>query len=306
MELVLDIVGNILSIALYEGLVFGLVAIAIYFTFRVLSFPDLSVDGTFPLGGATAAVLITNGVNPFLATLAALGAGLCAGAITGLLNTRLRISALLAGILMMVGLYSINLRIMGGANVQLLREVTSFDIIGQLLGLKNGMVLSIIVVAVIVLVLFIALNWFLRTEIGLALRATGDNEQMVRSLGADTNKTVLLGCAISNGLVALSGSLVAQNQGFSDVGMGIGMIVMGLAALIIGEGLFHPKGIATVLLACLGGTFVYRLFIIIALHLGMAAGDLKLITAVLVVIALAIPYIQKKIRHEWLPPAVRW
>ena len=302
----MDIVGNILSIALYEGLVFGLVAIAIYFTFRVLSFPDLSVDGTFPLGGATAAVLITNGVNPFLATLAALGAGLCAGAITGLLNTRLRISALLAGILMMVGLYSINLRIMGGANVQLLREVTSFDIIGQLLGLKNGMVLSIIVVAVIVLVLFIALNWFLRTEIGLALRATGDNEQMVRSLGADTNKTVLLGCAISNGLVALSGSLVAQNQGFSDVGMGIGMIVMGLAALIIGEGLFHPKGIATVLLACLGGTFVYRLFIIIALHLGMAAGDLKLITAVLVVIALAIPYIQKKIRHEWLPPAVRW
>ena len=302
----MDAVWNVLGISCYEGLVFGLVAIGIYLTFRVLAFPDLSVDGTFPLGGATAAILIVNGVNPFVATLCAFGSGLCAGLITGLLNTKLRISALLAGILMMVGLYSINLRIMGGANIPLIRETTSFDIIGQLLGLKSGIALSIVCVAIVVLILFAALNWFLRTEIGLALRATGDNEQMVRSMGMDTDKTVLLGCAIANGLVALAGSLVAQNQGFTDVGMGIGMIVLGLAAVIIGEGLFHPKGIAFILLACLGGTFVYRLLITIALRLGMPPGDLKLITAALVIVALAIPYARKKIRREWLPPAARW
>ena len=301
----MDAVSSVLSIACYEGLVFGLVTIGVYLTFRVLSFPDLSVDGTFPLGGAVAAVLIVKGIDPFAATLAGFGAGLCAGFVTGLLNTKLRITALLAGILMMVGLYSVNLRIMSGANISLLRERTTFDVIGDLLGL-SGMTLSIIFVLMVVFIVFVVLNWFLRTEVGLALRATGDNEQMVRSLGADTDKAVLLGCAISNGLVALAGALVAQKQGFSDVGMGIGMIVMGLAALIIGEGLFRPRGIAWVLLACLGGTFAYRLFISIALRLGMAPGDLKLITAALVIFVLGIPYIRKRIRREWIPPAVRW
>jgi len=301
----LDVVGSVLGVACYEGLVFGLVTIGVYLTFRVLTFPDLSVDATFPLGGAIAAVLIVKGVNPFVATLTAFAGGLLAGSVTGLLNTKLRISALLAGILMMVGLYSVNLRILGGANIPLLREVTSFDMVAGLLGLNSGMVLSITLVAVVALIVFVILNWFLRTEIGLALRATGDNEQMVRGLGADTDKTVLMGCSISNGLVALAGALVAQNQGFSDVGMGIGMIVMGLAAVIIGEGLFHPKGITSILVACLGGTFVYRLFITIALRLGMPPGDLKLVTALLVIVTLAIPYIRKKMRHEWLPPAER-
>jgi len=300
-----DTIASVLSVSLYEGLVFGLVTIGVYLTFRFLTFPDLSVDSTFTLGGAIAGVLIVNGVNPFVATLGAFAGGLCAGLVTGFLNTELRISALLAGILMMVGLYSVNLRIMGGANVPLLREVNSFDVVAGLLGLGGGMVSSIIFVALVVLVFFLILNWFLRTEIGLALRATGDSEQMVRSLGTDTNKTVLLGCALSNGLVALAGALVAQNQGFSDVGMGIGMIVMGLAAVIIGEGLFHPKGIAPILLACLGGTFVYRLFLTIALRLGMPPGDLKLVTALLVIVVLAIPYVQKRLRHEWMPPAQR-
>ncbi len=302
----MDFLGSLLSIACYEGLVFGLVAIGVYITFRTLSFPDLSVDGTFPLGGAIVAVLIVNDVNPFVATLAALAGGMSAGLITGLLNTKLRISALLSGILMMVGLYSVNLRIMGGANIPLLREVTSFDVITELIPAAHGLGVSIILVALMVLIVFFALNWFLRTEIGLALRATGDNEQMVRGFGIDTDKTILLGCAISNGLVALAGALVAQNQGFSDVGMGIGMIVLGLAAVIIGEGLFHPKGITAILLACLGGTFLYRLFITIALRLGMPPGDLKLVTALLVVVVLAIPYIRKKMRKEWLPPAQRW
>jgi len=262
----------------------------------VLAFPDLTVDGSFVLGAAVVAVLIINGVSPFLATLAALGAGLCAGLATSLLNTKLRIPALLASILVMVGLYSINLRIMGRPSLPLLREVTIFSLASRLPGLETRLVYQLVVAAVLaVLVLFI-LNWFLRTEIGLALRATGDNEQMVRGAGV----------SIANGLVALSGGVVAQAQGFVDVNMGIGMIVMGLAAVIIGEALFRPKGVARLLLAVLGGTFVYRLVISIALRLGMAPGDLKLVTAALVIIALAVPYLQKKIRREWLPPASRW
>ncbi len=303
----LDVVTGVLSFSFYEGLVFGLVAIGVYLTFRVLSFPDLSVDGTFPLGGAISAVLIVNGVHPFVATLAAVGLGLCAGLVTGLLNTKLRLPALLAGILMMVGLYSINLRIMGGANVSLLREVTTFDKVAEFLGLSGGSIVASIAVALVIAVtVFLILNWFLRTEIGLALRATGDNEQMVRGLGTDTDKNILMGCAISNGLVGLAGAVVAQGQGFADVGMGIGMIVMGLASVIIGEGLFRPRGMARLLLAAVGGAFCYRLFITIALRVGMAPGDLKLITAVLVIIVLAVPYIRKKMRGEWIPPAVRW
>jgi len=302
----LDTIGAVLSFSLYEGLVFGFVAIGVYLTFRVLGFPDLTVDGSFTLGAAITGVLIVIGVNPFLATLAAFGVGLCAGLATSLLNTKLRIPALLAGILMMVALYSINLRVMGGANISLLREVTVFGQVSELLGLKTGIALSIIITGVLAVTVFLLLNWFLRTEIGLALRATGDNEQMVRGLGADTDMTTILGVSISNGLVALAGAVVAQGQGFADIGMGIGMIVMGLASVIIGEALFRPKGVARLLLAVIGGTFVYRLMITIALRLGMAPGDLKLITALLVIIALAIPYLQKKARREWLPPAAKW
>jgi putative ABC transport system permease protein len=167
------------------------------------------------------------------------------------------------------------------------------------------MPLAISVSGIAALLSFLFLNWFLRTEIGLALRASGDNEQMVRCLGSDTNKNLMIGCAISNGLIALSGALVAQNQGFTDVGMGVGVIVIALAAVIVGEALFRPKRIMGMLLSCFGGSFVYRLSITIALRLGMAAGDLKLITAFLVVVALATPYVRKKIRHEWIPPAAR-
>lgn len=303
----LDTIHAILSFSAYEGLVFGLVAIGVYITLRVLAFPDLTVDGSYTLGGATAAVLIASGLNPLLAIFIAMLMGFCAGLLTGLLNTWLRLPALLAGILMMVGLYSINLRIMGGANISLLRDVTIFDNVAGLLGLSpNSIELSIIVAVAIAATIFFVLNWFLRTEMGLALRATGNNEQMVRGLGSDTNKNILLGCAISNGLVALAGSVVAQAQGFADAGMGIGMIVMGLASVIIGETLFHPRSVAGLLLASIVGAFAYRLIITIALRLGMAPGDLKLITALLVIIAMAVPFIQKKIRGEWLPPAERW
>jgi putative ABC transport system permease protein len=301
----LDFYSNILPISLYEGLSYGFVAIGVYLTFRVLSFPDLSVDGSFPLGGAIAAVLIINGVSPWLATIAALFAGCVSGFCTGLLNTKLRINALLAGILMMVALYSINLIIMGRANIPLLREVTIFDSVAQLLGIDASLGLSIGFMAVLAVIILAFLNWLLRTEIGLALRATGDNEQMIRGLGCNTDMTTMLGVSISNGLVSLSGALIAQNQGFTDVGMGIGMIVMGLASVIIGEGLFRPKGVTWILFAVIGGTFMYRLFLGIALRLGLPPTNLKLITAALVVVALAIPYVRKKIRGEWIPPAVR-
>jgi len=302
----LDVLGHLLPFSLYEGLVFGFVAIGVYLTFRVLGFPDLTVDGSFTLGAAVAAVLIVKDVNPFLATLAAFGVGLCAGLATSLLNTKLRIPALLASILVMVSLYSVNLRIMGGANVSLLREATIFSQVSELLGGGTRIALSLIVVGVLAVIVFFILNWFLRTEIGLALRATGDNEQMVRGFGVNTDMTTILGVSIANGLVALGGAVVAQGQGFADVGMGIGMIVIGLASVIIGEALFRPKGVARLLLAVLGGTFVYRLFISIALRLGMAPSDLKLITAILVIIALAVPYLQKKVQREWMPPAARW
>jgi putative ABC transport system permease protein len=299
-------VGRLLSFSLYEGLVFGFVAVGVYLTFRVLAFPDLTVDGSFVLGAAVAAVLIINGVNPFLATLAALGAGLCAGLATSLLNTKLKIPALLASILMMVALYSINLRIMGRPSLPLLREVTIFSLASQLPGLETRLVYQLVVGLVLAAIVFFILNWFLRTEIGLALRATGDNEQMVRGAGVDTDKTTILGVSIANGLVAFSGGVVAQGQRFVDVNMGVGMIIIGLASVIIGEALFRPKGVARLLLATLGGTFVYRLVLSVALRAGMAPGDLKLITAVIVIIALAIPYLQKRIRREWQPPAPRW
>lgn len=298
-------IQGILTSSLSDGLIYAFVTVGVFLTFRVLAFPDLTVDGSFVTGGSIAAVIIVSGHNPFLATIAAISGGLACGAITGLLNTKLRISALLAGILMMVALYSVNLRIMSGANIPLLREITIFQSIAQFLGTSKNVVLVIGTLAALSFIVFMVLNWLLHTEIGLALRASGNNDQMIRGLGSDTDKNTIMGCSLSNGLVALSGALVAQNQGFCDVNMGVGMIVMGFAAVIIGEALFHPRSISTVLLSALGGTFAYRLFITIALRLGLPPGDLKLITAVLVVIALAIPFIQKKVRREWMPPAVK-
>lgn len=301
----MNIAVSLFSNAFYEGLAYGLVALGVYLTFRVLSFPDLTVDGSFPLGGAIVAILIVAGVNPWLASFAALGAGLAAGLCTSLLNTKLRINALLAGILMMVALYSINLVVMGRANISLLREITVFDHVSQWIGIQNSVSISIIFMVVCIAVILVLLDWFLHTEIGLALRATGENQQMVRGLGANTDITTILGVSLSNGLVALSGALISQNQGFADAGMGIGMIVMGLASVIIGEGIFRPRSVTAILLAVIGGTFVYRLFLGLALRLGLPPVDFKLVTAALVVVALAIPYARKKIRREWIPPAVR-
>ena len=287
--------ASIATITFLQGLSYAFVALGVYLSFRVLDFPDLTVDGSFPMGAAIAAVIIAGGGDPFLATLAGLGGGLGAGLITGLLNTKLKINALLSGILSMIALYSINLMIMGRANVSLLRVDGVFDKIANLFALEATSVLTIIVLAVLAAIVLLLLTWFLHTQIGLAIRATGDNEQMIRGLGVDTNKTKLIGLSLSNGLVALSGALVAQDQGFADIGMGIGMIIIGLASVIIGESIFRPKRIGWVVFSVVVGSIIYRLFIAVALRMGLAPGNLKLITAVLVVLVLALPRVR-----EWL------
>lgn len=274
---------NALVGSIEQGLVFGIMALGVYLTFRILDFPDLTVDGSFPLGAAVAAKVIASGGSPLGGTLLACGAGLLAGLTTGFLNTKLKISGLLAGILTMTGLYSVNLRIMGRANIPLLRKPT-------LVSWFEGQGVSPWLLFLCVLLFTkLVLDLFLRTEIGFALRATGDNEQMIRSCGVDTDGMKLLGLGLANALVAFSGALVAQNQGFADVGMGIGTIIAGLASVIVGQALIRRASVGWATFGVIVGSLVYRLAIFVALRLGLAATDLKLITAILVVLALSGP-----------------
>lgn len=268
---------------LEQGLIYGVMALGVYITFRILDFPDLTVDGSFPLGAAVVAKIIADGGNPLLGSLLAMGAGIVAGLATGFLNTKLKISGLLAGILTMTALYSVNLRIMGRANIPLLRKPTLVSWFVQ-----RGLAPWVLFLIVLLLTKLL-LDIFLKTELGFALRATGDNEQMLRSCGVDTDCMKLLGLALSNGLVALSGALVAQYQGFADVGMGIGTVVAGLASVIIGQALVRFNGLAWATVGVIVGSIVYRIAIFAALRLGLAPTDLKLITAVLVVMALSGP-----------------
>ncbi|WP_099363358.1 ABC transporter permease [Fredinandcohnia onubensis] len=297
--------------AFESGIIYAIMAIGVYLSFRILDFPDLTVDGSFVTGAAVSAILITNGVNPFIATLLALVAGFIAGSITGLLHTVGKINALLAGILMMIALYSINLRIMGKSNVSLLNIDTTFTNVSDIsasLGIDSlfnsilttiglgdslpktwGILLFMIVVTFLIKFL---IDLFLRTEIGLAVRATGDNKKMISSFSANTNLMTILGLGLSNALVAFSGSLIAQQGGFADVGMGIGMIVIGLASVIIGEALFGAKTIARATLAVIGGAIIYRIVVSLALRVEfLQPGDMKLITAIIVIIALVLPKI---------------
>lgn len=281
--------------ALEIGLIFSLVALGVFISFRVLRFPDLTVDGSFPLGGAVAAILITNGVDPFVSTLVATLAGAGAGIITGWLNVSLKIMDLLASILVMIALYSINLRIMGKPNVPLIMEPTVFSIL-QPDGLSDYVFRSLLLVLVVLIAKF-ALDWFFSTQKGLAMRATGSNARMARAQGVATGSMLLLGMAISNGLVALAGALFAQTQGGADISMGIGTIVIGLAAVIIGENILPSRRLVYATLAVIIGAIVYRFFIALALNadfIGLKAQDLNLVTAVLVVIALMIPLLKKR------------
>ena len=281
-----------IPISLEQGLAYGLVALGIVITFRILAFPDLTVDGSFPLGAAVVSRLIIEGVSPIYGIFMAILCGFLAGCCTGFLNTKLKINSLLAGILMMTMLYSVNLRIMGRSNIQLLTVNT---ILTPLENLDINRFIPIITFFFIVIfaIKFLT-DMFFNTQIGFAMRATGDNEQMIRTLGVNTDHMTVLGIGISNAFVALSGALVAQDQGFSDVGMGIGMIVAGLASIIIGEALFGKKTVQRITLAAIVGSVIYKLIISLGLRLGLAPTDLKMATAVMVILALGIPALKKE------------
>lgn len=285
--------------SLEQGLVFALMVLGVYLTFRVLDFPDLTVDGSLPLGAAVSAALIIGGVDPFLSLLGALLAGALAGCATALLATKLRIMSLLASIITMTALYSINLRIMGRPNLPLLGQPTIFDAFPPAAMPRH--LLIPLVFLVIALAWKLILDWFLHTQVGMALRATGDNPQMIRAQGVNTDTMIILGVSLSNALVALAGGLVAQSQGFADVGMGIGTIVAGLASVILGESLLGARTVARQTLSALCGSIVYRLTIALALStefgfLRLTPSDLNLITAVLVVICLTVPLLKDRRR----------
>lgn len=285
----LDLVLSTVS----QGLLWAIMALGVFLTFRVLDIADLSVEGTFPLGAAVAATLIDAGHSVWFAMLIALIAGCIGGTVTALLTTKLKIPALLSGILTMIGLYSVNLMIMGKANVPLLRAETVFTLTEDLFGVSS-VVATLIVGLIATTVVGVIMYWFFGTVLGTAIRATGCNPQIARAQGINTNVMVILGLLISNGLVALSGALVAQSNGFADVGMGTGTIVIGLASVIIGEVLFGTRSFKNWLISVVLGSVVYRAVIAIVLELGMPPNDLKLFTAVLVAIALSLPLIKNK------------
>ena len=283
---------NALPGAAAQGLAWGIMAIGVYITYRILDVADLTVDGSLATGGAVCVMLIRAGLNPWVALLCALLAGMLAGLVTGLLHTRCGIPAILSGILTQLALYSVNLRIMGKANLPLLQQDTIFTI-WQFTGLDKSMT-TLVIGAIIVLIVAVLNYWFFGTEIGAAVRATGNNPHMICANGINTDAMVVLGLLLSNGLVAMSGALVAQSNGFADVGMGVGTIVIGLASVIIGEVLFGTRSFKNCLISVILGSIVYRAVIAAVLQMGMPPNDLKLFTAILVAIALSLPLIQAR------------
>jgi putative ABC transport system permease protein len=283
--------------AIEQGLAYGIAALGVFLTYRVLQFPDMTVDGSFVTGAAIASLLILNGGDPFLALGAAFLAGAAAGTVTGFLNTRLGISSLLAGVLTMIMLYSINLRIMGRPNLSLLRASTAMQVVNGSWS-HLGPLAILAFVALLTLAVKLGLDFFLKTEVGFALRATGDNETLVSAHAVDPRAMKMLGLALSNGLVALSGALVAQYGGFADIGMGIGTIVTGLAAVILGGSLIRSRRVGWMTVSVLVGSLVYRMAVVIALRYGYAVGfqasDLKLITSLLVLLALVVPAVRER------------
>ncbi len=284
---------------LEQGALAGFLGLGVLISFRFFRFPDLTAEGSYPLGGAVAASLLVAGVPPVLATLAAIAAGVCAGMVTALIHTKLRINNIVAGIIVMTALYSVNLLVMGRANISLLSVHTLFDDATAALGLDvqtgAGETAVTIVLAFALLALAgAALAWFMHTDLGLAVRATGENQAMIRSLGVDTDRTKLIGLGLSNGAIALSGALVAQDDGFADIGMGIGILVTGAAAVMIGEALFGDGSIERWVVATVVGVLIYRFLVALALWLGLAPVDLKLITAGLLLLALSLPHLRTK------------
>ncbi len=298
--------------SLEQGLIYAIMALGVFISFKILSFPDLSVDGSFPMGAAISALLIINGVDPFLSLIFAFLGGALAGLVTALLNTKGKIDGLLAGILTMTALYSVNLKIMGTANISIYREDSIFTPLREL---KSKLVtifgetkfiltlnqwLFVIALTITIVIIKKILDWFLRTDFGLAICATGDNPKMIRSFGVNTNLTIVVGLMLSNGLVGLSGGILAQYQGSADVQMGVGMIVIGLASVIIGYVLFGSKSIKRASFAVIIGAIIYRFVIALAIYLPfIGPTDMKLITALIVVIALIFPHISSSYKLKY-------
>ena len=303
--------------AVSQGVLWGLMTLGVYLTFRILNVADMTVDGSFAAGGAITAVLITKGMNPYFTLLFVFLMGMSCGLVTGFMNTKLKINILLASILTQIALYSINIRIMGKANTPLIGSPTMMsafvsgiaailavfkkpddmeDFIDTISDYLSTTTTSLILGVIIITIVIIVMYWFFGTEYGSAIRATGSNENMVRAMGVNTDTTKIVGLMISNGMVAMSGALVAQSQGYADVGMGTGTIVVGLASIIIGEVIFGSHfGLWYTLISVVLGSVIYRIVIAVVLQLGLKSTDLKLLTALIVAVSLSIPVIKNNI-----------
>ena len=274
------------------GMVYAVLALGVFLSFRTLNMPDLTVDGSIVTGMAISAVICAGGANPFLALIGAALGGAAAGLVTGLLHTKLKIQAILAGILVMLAAYSVNLRIMGKTpNIPLTKSITVYKMADELLPPKYaGIVLGLIILALIIVLLYL----FLETRLGFVFRATGDNEDMVKACGVSCDNMKLLGLALSNGLVGLAGGMLAQNQGFADINSGTGMMVIGLASVILGEVIFGTRTLIRRLVAAALGAVLYRILLAQALYVGMESTDMKLVSAIIVVIALTLGLLGEK------------
>jgi putative ABC transport system permease protein len=303
--------------ALTIGLILSLLALGIYISYRVFDVADITVDGSITFGAAICAVLIVKGTHPLLATLAAFIGGLAAGSVTGILQAKFKLNPLLSGILVMTSLYSVNLHVMGKSNVPLLsgESFTTWaerlgrawfgkpevNLLGWLVSARD--LVTVLAALGMVVAVCLALYWFFRTELGTAMRASGDNPQMIRALGVNVERYRILGLALSNGLVALSGALLAQYQGFADAQMGIGMVVWGLASVIIGESLLSSRSLGLAIYGAVAGSVLFRLLVAIALRWGLNPNDLKLVTALFVLAALVLPqWLQRRPRPAALVP----
>ena len=300
------------------GLILSLLALGVFISFRIFDFPDITADGSITLGAAVTAVLILSGVHPLAALAAAFVAGVAAGTTTGVLHTRFKINGLLSGILVMTALYSVNLRIMGKSNVPLLSERTlvtiaesaavgalgrsSVQILGWDVSARDAAVLAL--AFAVAVAISVALYLFFRTNLGTAMQAAGDNPQMIRALGVNVDHMIVLGLALSNGLIAFSGGLLAQYQGFADVQMGIGMVVWGLASIIIGEALVGVRALGYLITGALMGSVLFRLIVALALRGGLDPNDLKLATAGFVFLALVLPAFIRRMQRRLTPVKV--
>ena len=285
---------SLITSTVWQGLLWSILALGVFLTYRVLDIADLTVEGSYPLGAAVAISYIAGGGSPIVAIILAFIAAAIAGAVTALLHTKLQIPALLAGILTMIGLYSINLRVMGGrSNISILRMDNIYTFFENFGLDKNMSILVCGLVFVVAIIVF--LYWFFGTEIGAAIRATGSNKQMIRAQGINTDVTTIICLMLGNGLIGIAGALIGQSQSFADAGMGTGTIVIGLASIIIGEVLFGTRNFMNWLLAIVGGSIAYRFVVAVVLQLGFNQNDMKLLTAIIVALALAMPLIKAKI-----------